>query len=83
MDALVFAGGIGEGSARLREEVARKVACLGFKLDQGKNADMGKTKGDLVVDIGEQGTKHKVLVCKTDEQFEMARMCAQKADLWK
>lgn len=80
IDALVFAGGIGEHSERLREEVVRKVKCLGFGLDGTKNGNL--KKGELVVDVGEEGARHKLLVCKTDEQFEMARMCAEKAVLW-
>ncbi|KAH8177565.1 acetokinase family protein [Sarocladium implicatum] len=80
IDALVFAGGIGEHSERLREEVVRKVKCLGFGLDGAKNGNL--KKGELVVDVGEDGATYRVLVCKTDEQFEMARMCAEKAALW-
>ena len=37
VDALVFAGGIGESSAALRSAVLEKVACLGFTLDEAKN----------------------------------------------
>jgi acetate kinase len=33
-----------------------------------------------VVDITKSGSKHKVLICQTDEQTEMARQCCQNAD---
>ena len=38
VDALVFAGGIGEKSPRLRARVAAQVACLGFaEVDEARN----------------------------------------------
>jgi acetate kinase len=70
VDALVFAGGIGEKGVKLREEVVRGVKCLGFEIDEGKNE---KLDDEVVVDISGQGARFKTLVCKTDEQFEMAR----------
>jgi acetate kinase len=78
VDALVFAGGIGEKSDKLRAKVTEAVECLGFEVDEGKN---GKGKG-VVWDIGREGAKHRTLVCKTDEQFEMARGCAFDDRLW-
>ncbi|KAI9875797.1 MAG: hypothetical protein M1830_007988 [Pleopsidium flavum] len=73
VDALVFAGGIGEKGALLRTRVMEKCRCLGFDIDEGKNQ---KSVDDVVVDMGKEGAKHRTLVCKTDEQFEMARGCA-------
>ncbi|EMC99214.1 hypothetical protein BAUCODRAFT_395457 [Baudoinia panamericana UAMH 10762] len=77
VDALVFAGGIGEKGAALRKAVVEKAGCLGFGLDEEVNEKPGE---QLVVDVGRQGFKHGVLVCQTDEQSEMARECAQEAD---
>jgi len=77
VDALVFAGGIGEKGAQLRRAVVEKVACLGFGLDEDVNA---KPSDQVVVDVGRQGFQHRVLVCQTDEQEEMARECVQAAD---
>lgn len=34
VDGLVFAGGIGEKGSKLREEVVRKVHCLGFEIEE-------------------------------------------------
>lgn len=79
VDALVFAGGIGEKSAKLREAVARRVQCLGFKICKDKN------EGDLekvVESVGRQDSRHAILVCQTDEQFEMARTCSRQKSLW-
>ncbi|KAK0249310.1 hypothetical protein LTS16_000476 [Friedmanniomyces endolithicus] len=81
VDALVFAGGIGEKGAELRRAVVGKVACLGFALDEGRNAE---PDGEAVVaDIGREeggGGKPRVLICQTDEQAEMARECVRDAD---
>ena len=73
VDALVFAGGIGEKSDLLRKRVTEQAACLGFEVDASLN---GKEIKDVVQDVGKEGTRHKTLVCLTDEQFEMARGCA-------
>ncbi|KAI1339573.1 acetate kinase [Xylariaceae sp. FL0016] len=80
VDALVFAGGIGEKSAKLRSRVATQTACLGFAVDERRNE--GKMEG-VVTDVGEEGARHRMLVCLTDEQFEMARGCSvENAELW-
>lgn len=70
VDALVFAGGIGEKGARLRQEVVRGVKCLGFEVDAAKNQ---KSVKDVVTDISGTNSRHKTLVVQTDEQLEMAR----------
>ena len=79
VDALVFAGGIGERSDRLRAAVVDQCACLGFALDAAKN---GAKVADTVVDLTGEGARHRTLVCLTDEQFEMARGCAEDTALW-
>jgi acetate kinase len=79
VDALVFAGGIGEKSDRLRAAVVEQVGCLGFVLDEEAN----KAKVEAVVhDVGKNGVAPRVLVCQTDEQFEMARTCAEYDEFW-
>lgn len=77
VDALVFAGGIGEHGVGLRAAVADKVKCLGFELDGGRN---GKLEGQVVEEIGREGANKKILVCQTDEQAEMAEECAKDAE---
>ena len=98
VDALVFAGGIGEKGALLRTRVVEKCRCLGFDIDERKNE---KIVDEVVVNIGKDGAKHRTLVCKTDEQvrrcprpprehastddlcqFEMARGCATNEKLF-
>ncbi|KAF3017383.1 hypothetical protein E8E14_000435 [Neopestalotiopsis sp. 37M] len=81
VDALIFAGGIGEKSDVLRQCAVDQVSCLGFALDEDRNA---RAPGeDVVQDIGSKSAKHRTLVCQTDEQFEMARSCAADEELWK
>ncbi|KAI5808911.1 Acetokinase family-domain-containing protein [Peziza echinospora] len=94
VDALVFAGGIGEKSAVLRKMVVEKVAVLGFKIadDGGEKVVEGMGPDKSTVDITgdhdslwkgqESKESRKVLVCRTDEQFEMARNCTQEDGLW-
>ena len=68
VDALVFAGGIGERSVELREAVTKKAACLGFQLDPEANRKVDGDGGAVVVEIGTSKDGKRVLVCWTDEQ---------------
>jgi acetate kinase len=70
VDALVFAGGIGEKGAKLREKVVEGVRCLGFEVDEESNKKPGN---EVVVDVSAKSAKFKTLICQTDEQLEMAR----------
>ncbi|KAI0749596.1 acetate and butyrate kinase [Daedaleopsis nitida] len=81
VDALVFAGGIGERSVELREAVVAKTTCLGFALDREAN---GRVDGDesVVVNVGTSRDGKRVLVCRTDEQLEMAKECALDSRFW-
>ncbi len=64
VDALVFAGGIGEKAALLRKRILESCKCLGFEIDDEKN---DKAIEDVVQDIGKEA-RHRSLVCQTDEQ---------------
>ncbi|KAH8100844.1 Acetokinase family-domain-containing protein [Cristinia sonorae] len=88
VDAVVFAGGIGERSVEVRESVVKGVECLGFGIDKGKNEDVQKKREEggesvKVVDVSAEGAREKkVLVCWTDEQYEMARECTLEQSFW-
>ena len=69
VDALVFAGGIGEKSAYLRQLVVQHCACLGFTIDDTANEE--HQGGEKVIDIG-KSRQVRTLVCETDENYEMA-----------
>jgi acetate kinase len=79
VDALVFAGGIGEKSDKLRRRVTEELSCLGFAADAELNQ---KPIEEIVQDVGQHGAKHRTLVCQTNEQFEMARYCAVDNELF-
>lgn len=70
VNALVFAGGIGERGNKLRAAVVRGVRCLGFALDEKKNSTAVE---NVVTDISAGDARYKTLVVQTDEQLEMAR----------
>jgi acetate kinase len=72
VDALVFAGGVGERSTELREAVVSASACLGLKIDGTKKVQVGGGDSEVVADISASDTKIRVLVCHTDEQEQMA-----------
>lgn len=67
VDALVFAGGIGEKGSVLRDGVLQKCQCLGFELDHDRN-NAPVENVIIVQDIGADDARHRTLVCKTDEQ---------------
>jgi acetate kinase len=70
VDALVFAGGIGEHAPILRARVVERCACLGFEIEATRN--QGDIKA-VVEEVGATNVLPRVLVCRTDEQAEMAR----------
>ncbi|KAJ9484966.1 hypothetical protein VN97_g8387 [Penicillium thymicola] len=76
LDGVVFAGGIGEKSALLRRTLVDKCQCLGLAIDDVAN-DKGPGDEETVKDISKgSGKGPRVLVCQTNEQFEMAYHCA-------
>lgn len=71
VDALVFAGGVGEHDALLRQNVVDACECLGFGLDPTSNREVWLDRSS-VIDIGQQRDEKHVLVCRTDEQVSIA-----------
>lgn len=70
IDAIVFAGGIGENSAETRAEILKGLEFLGVHLDAKKNDNM--TKGEINV-ISAKRSKVKVFVIPTNEELVIAR----------
>lgn len=64
-DVLVFAGGIGENNAWLRQDICARLACLGVELDQTLNE-----QGQEGV-ISTSASKVKVLLLPTNEELAM------------
>jgi len=79
IDALVFTGGIGENSARIRAEVAAGFDWLGLAIDPARNTDDS-------VELSAPSSRVRVFRIPTDEDAMIARhvaglMAAAAADL--
>ncbi len=70
-DGLVFTGGAGEGSARLRHEACSGLGFLGIELDERRNNSDPTEAADRVV--SRNGTAPAVLVVHAREDLEIAR----------
>ncbi|MCF7709488.1 MAG: acetate kinase [Verrucomicrobia bacterium] len=69
LDVLVFSGGIGEGSAVVRNETCRGLEFLGIEIDEEKNND-GSGKEAL---ISKDSSNVKVYVIPTNEELMIAK----------
>jgi acetate kinase len=69
VDALVFTGGIGENSARVRSEACQGLRYLGIAIDRRRNAAVA---GDT--DISSSGARVQTFVIHTREEWELARL---------
>ncbi|MFO7530605.1 MAG: acetate kinase [Marinobacter sp.] len=76
LDALVFTGGIGENSARVREQTLDNLQLLGFDIDDQLNRCKGKYS-DGHIESAE--SKFPVLVIPTNEELVIAREAARLA----
>ena len=74
LDALVFTGGIGQHSARVRRDVVSKLAWLGLELDEEANARNGSR-------ISTEGSRAPIYVVATDEELMIARHAIAAAGL--
>jgi acetate kinase len=71
LDALVFAGGIGERSAGVRSRICQGLKCFGVELDADRNA-VGAVAGELAASISRAEAAVSVLVVPTDEEGMIA-----------
>ncbi|MAA77928.1 MAG: acetate kinase [Deltaproteobacteria bacterium] len=72
VDAIVFTAGVGENSARIRQQVAQRLDFLGARLDLEKNREARVSKENDVADISEIRSRVSILVVATDEERAMA-----------
>jgi acetate kinase len=71
LDALVFTGGIGQGSAGVRSLACQGLANMGIRVSEDKNRS---AKGfEEICDISDDESKVRVLVIPTDEELMIAR----------
>jgi acetate kinase len=66
LDALVFAGGIGENAPPIRARICEGLDCLGISLDASRNAANAAV-------ISREGGRVVVRVIRTDEELMIAR----------
>ena len=69
-DALIFTAGVGENADDIRKLVCKRLAHLGFELDENINKGL---RGDLKL-ISKPDSKVKILIVPTDEEFEIANI---------
>ena len=70
VDAIIFTGGVGENSVRLRDRVCANLGFLGLKLDAAKNA---RPSADQ--DIAASDSRVRALVIRAQEEWEIASEC--------
>ena len=70
LDAVIFTGGVGQGSSIIRALALQGLDCMGIKLDDKRNRD---ATGDEIARIATDDSKVTVLVVPTDEERMMAR----------
>ena len=73
VDAVVFTGGIGENAPAIRERACEGLESLGIAIDRTKNA----SADGAVSEIQKDGAPVKVLVIRTDEEWEIARQTVE------
>jgi acetate kinase len=70
VDAVIFTGGVGQGSAVVRALALQGLECMGIKIDDKRNRE---APSDQLTDISADDAKVTVLVVPTDEERMMAR----------
>ena len=72
LDALVFTAGVGEHCAPLRAAVCERLSFLGMELDAARNRQPAPD-----CDVAAPGSAVRVLVIRTDEDWEITRECVR------
>jgi acetate kinase len=71
LDAVVFTGGVGQGSAAVRALALQGLDCMGIQLDEAENRDAPGF--EKVCRVSTKDSKVTVLVVPTDEERMIAR----------
>ena len=70
VDLLILAGTVGERSFIMRERICENLEFLGIELDK----DINNASNGIDVELSKSGSKAKILVIKTDEMEEIAKI---------
>jgi acetate kinase len=73
VDAIAFAGGIGENAAAIRERAVKGLDALAIAIDPGRNAAARGQESD----ISPEGARSRVFVVPTNEELLIARDTAR------
>jgi acetate kinase len=73
LDAIIFTAGVGENDSNMRASVCRQLEYLGISLDEAANTKYNKQ----LLDISGAGSKVRILVIPTNEEYEIALQCYQ------
>jgi acetate kinase len=73
-DAIVFTGGIGENSIRVRREVCTNLEWAGIQLDAAKNESV---KRNTEVCVSADSSKTQIWIVPTNEEIVVARQTAE------
>ncbi len=76
VDALVFAGGIGQGSAGIRHRVVTGLDFLGIRIDEERNRGARVCAAQPVAEISHPEAGVRILVVHSDEALAVARAVA-------
>ncbi|OON96151.1 MAG: acetate kinase [Epulopiscium sp. Nele67-Bin005] len=68
VDAVAFAGGLGENGAHMRSVLAKRLTWLGISIDEEKNKCRGKLR-----DLSADDAKVRMLLVPTNEELVIAR----------
>ena len=69
VDAIVFTAGVGENGIEARDDIIKRLACLGIKLDQKKNSSIASFKDVHEGLISSKASKIPVWVVPTNEEL--------------
>jgi acetate kinase len=72
IDAIVFTGGVGEHSARVRRSSVEGLDFLGVSLDEPVNRDVRVDAEQPIADVATPGSRVRILVLRADEERAMA-----------
>ena len=78
VDAIIFAGGIGENAPSTREGICKRIKCLGVDIDLSKNDFRGEERT-----ISTPDSKVSVMVIPTNEELAIARDTKKLVELEK